>query len=401
MEKPSDVQSGGALSIAGWDSLYESPRSRLAKKMQWIPIQASRSDVAFWKLCALRDGMSIYGTWITLLRIAADCPTRGVLAGRSGALTNSELASMTGGTVEEMARAITILTQLGWLNNVTATDSYLQQPCNSSATVLQQLCDSSVAVLQQSAAVPQQEKANFAQLGLPNKDTAIVLQQPATELPQSAAAAAIVSHGESPPEPDIEELFKEEEALKPTTASNVSNASVKKRSKPRSTELPILPDELKPYESSISDWLAYKAERRESYKPTGLKALYTKLMDFGSSLPDAISASMASNYAGIFAAKTGGGPTDRDYGFEPNDSEIDRLLKKDIWEHATTEERAKIKTNVGKPRYITLSEVHPYIVGLLDEARQGNPSTWLIEQGYWNPITNKPSQKYMGIPGLE
>ena len=57
-------------------------------------------------------------------------------------------------------------------------------------------------------------------------------------------------------------------------------------------------------ESAVNDWLKYKAERRESYKPTGLKSLLTQIRnnatEYGdSAIAEVIRQSMGSNYQGI------------------------------------------------------------------------------------------------------
>lgn len=57
-------------------------------------------------------------------------------------------------------------------------------------------------------------------------------------------------------------------------------------------------------ESAVNDWLKYKAERRESYKPTGLKSLLTQIQnnaaEYGdSAVAEVIRQSMGSNYQGI------------------------------------------------------------------------------------------------------
>ena len=57
-------------------------------------------------------------------------------------------------------------------------------------------------------------------------------------------------------------------------------------------------------ESAVNDWLAYKQERREAYKPTGLKSLLTQIKKAASEHGDAavvevIRQSMSANYMGI------------------------------------------------------------------------------------------------------
>lgn len=56
--------------------------------------------------------------------------------------------------------------------------------------------------------------------------------------------------------------------------------------------------------AAVEDWLAYKRERREAYKPTGLKALLTQISSASSAHGDAavigvIRQSMSSGYKGI------------------------------------------------------------------------------------------------------
>ena len=85
-----------------------------------------------------------------------------------------------------------------------------------------------------------------------------------------------------------------EENRKETNKTNAQTAAL---------ELPMA---LKPFESAITEWLAYKRERGQTYKPRGLKALYAECLKLGAGLPAAIQNSMARNYAGIFAASNSG-----------------------------------------------------------------------------------------------
>lgn len=77
----------------------------------------------------------------------------------------------------------------------------------------------------------------------------------------------------------------------------------------RSTTAPAaieLPDELRQYEKHVQDWLAYKRERHQTYKPRGLQLLFKKMVALGPGLPSAVEESIANNYAGLFEAR--GGP---------------------------------------------------------------------------------------------
>lgn len=55
---------------------------------------------------------------------------------------------------------------------------------------------------------------------------------------------------------------------------------------------------------AINDWIAYKAEKRQSYKPTGLKSLVTQIKNAANQYGEhavikVIKDSMAANYQGI------------------------------------------------------------------------------------------------------
>lgn len=65
--------------------------------------------------------------------------------------------------------------------------------------------------------------------------------------------------------------------------------------------------------AAVEDWLAYKRERREAYKPTGLKALLTQISSAASAHGDAavigvIRQSMSSGYKGITFDRLGQSP---------------------------------------------------------------------------------------------
>lgn len=88
--------------------------------------------------------------------------------------------------------------------------------------------------------------------------------------------------------------------------------------------------------AALRDWIAYKKERREPYKPTGFKALITKMENLekatgADGVVDAISNSMACGYKGIFPAKSKTGDNQPKKGFnnfigrDYGDTEMDAL----------------------------------------------------------------------------
>ena len=61
------------------------------------------------------------------------------------------------------------------------------------------------------------------------------------------------------------------------------------------------------YLSIVNDWLAYKKERGETYKPIGFKTFYKHLLELSNNNPvlarKIVNNSMSCNYAGIFPLK--------------------------------------------------------------------------------------------------
>lgn len=54
-----------------------------------------------------------------------------------------------------------------------------------------------------------------------------------------------------------------------------------------------LPKELEPFKAVVEQWLSYKRERKQGYKPSGLKAAYSKMVKLGAALPEALERAMA------------------------------------------------------------------------------------------------------------
>ena len=66
------------------------------------------------------------------------------------------------------------------------------------------------------------------------------------------------------------------------------------------------PDELVTHKAKIDDWLKYKQERKESYKPMGLRSFYTKLVALkreGHDIDQAIIDSMANGWKGVYTSQ--------------------------------------------------------------------------------------------------
>ena len=83
----------------------------------------------------------------------------------------------------------------------------------------------------------------------------------------------------------------------------------------------------------MNDWLEYKRERGESYKPKGFSSFYNKLLELSNHNPDVarkiVEQSKSNNYAGVFALKK----TDDSFplGFIMRDNDPDRFKDVKGW----------------------------------------------------------------------
>ena len=69
-------------------------------------------------------------------------------------------------------------------------------------------------------------------------------------------------------------------------------------------------EEYYPCKEALEMWLAYKKEKRQTYKPRGLDALKKKLLQLSNGNPEypkvIVEYSMGNNYTGLFAPKNNG-----------------------------------------------------------------------------------------------
>ena len=69
-------------------------------------------------------------------------------------------------------------------------------------------------------------------------------------------------------------------------------------------------EEYYPCKEALEIWLAYKKEKRQTYKPRGLEALKKKLLHLSNGNPEyakvIVEYSMGNNYTGLFAPKNNG-----------------------------------------------------------------------------------------------
>jgi len=85
------------------------------------------------------------------------------------------------------------------------------------------------------------------------------------------------------------------------------------------------------YSDIVKTWLQYKKERRESYKPSGFKTLYKKLVEMSGNNPlkakMIVEQSMSNNYSGLFPLKVESLPL----GFIQKDEGQQKYIDAETW----------------------------------------------------------------------
>lgn len=100
--------------------------------------------------------------------------------------------------------------------------------------------------------------------------------------------------------------LKPEQQIEQPTIENNKESIYKEKivKKKEELDLSIVDEQYLPI---VNDWLQYKKERKEGYKPTGFKTFYNHLIKLSNNNPvlarKIVDKSMSSNYAGIFELK--------------------------------------------------------------------------------------------------
>lgn len=103
--------------IKSWNDVFEDRRTRDVKRLEHVFLPVSEDGEGFRFLMQTTEGISAYGVFIALVRIAGRCPQRGVLADERGPLTTDRMAIRTGMPKQVVADAVRVLESLdvGWL----------------------------------------------------------------------------------------------------------------------------------------------------------------------------------------------------------------------------------------------------------------------------------------------
>ena len=70
--------------IRNWQDLYENNRTRELKNIKWIPFPIKLSGDGYCQIMEQKNGPAIFGTFIALVEMSAQCEPRGTLIRSSG-----------------------------------------------------------------------------------------------------------------------------------------------------------------------------------------------------------------------------------------------------------------------------------------------------------------------------
>lgn len=236
-------------SIKEWRERFTvSQSSKVKGKLSWLALPINLTGSVYRELMLTPAGREAYGVFVALCCVAANCDQRGVLSDSQHApSTLRALHHKTGVPESDLAIAIRTLVSVGWVIESGTPDLTKQ-----------------------------------------NGDTGSTLVARSEH-----AGSTLVAIGE-----EIREENKRGEK-KETKPNREIAAGV----------LVEIPESLNtdPFKAAWSDWLGYKAERREKYKSRGQKAGLSKLACMGPQRAvDALKHSMAMGWQGFFEEKTNG-----------------------------------------------------------------------------------------------
>jgi hypothetical protein len=104
------------LAIKDWDRVFERAQSRRVNKLSWVAIPNSLNALGFRRLMSeYKNGPEVYGVFVVLIKLASQCPKRGVLAGDAQPYTLADLALITGLPLQSLERCVPILLKIRWL----------------------------------------------------------------------------------------------------------------------------------------------------------------------------------------------------------------------------------------------------------------------------------------------
>lgn len=119
----SDTDTDSVLRVAKWSETFETAKSRGYQRLDWVSVPVDLDSSGRLQMVEDFDTefAAIYGAWITLVLIAARCPTRGVLANSKGHPISTKQMSLRSHVSDtDFDRLIEwcLRPEIGWLERV-------------------------------------------------------------------------------------------------------------------------------------------------------------------------------------------------------------------------------------------------------------------------------------------
>jgi hypothetical protein len=105
--------------IRDWNKHFENNRTRILKKLDWVPIPNKMDGDGYTQLFESEDGPLVFAAWILMVEVASKCEPRGDLLRDQSAHTAHSLARLTRCSAGCFEKAFDVLCNIGWLELVT------------------------------------------------------------------------------------------------------------------------------------------------------------------------------------------------------------------------------------------------------------------------------------------
>jgi len=239
--------------IADWSKHFENNRSKAVENTRWVPMPNRHDGENFTRIMRSKQGAQVYAAWVLMVQVASKCEPRGTLAKGSGIPHDPVSLSLKTGAPE-----LWFITALDFLEKETDW-----------------LVVEEVAGGRQADVTPTSGGCQAPDVQVPRKKEGMEGNGTGRNEPPAASPWLVAF--------DL-----------------------------------ILPEALRtqPCFDSVHRWLRHKAERKETYKRTGLEAALTKwAREFDAkTFPLVVEQSIAANWAGLFplrdnASRNGNNPS--------------------------------------------------------------------------------------------
>jgi hypothetical protein len=121
------------LQIKDWNKHFETHKTRILKRLDWVPIPNSMDGLGYIGLMDHPNAASHFGVWIALVEIASRCEPRGDFKRGGKALDMKALSVLSRIPLPVIAEAIPRLIEIGWIESDDTAHDLALDPALSGA----------------------------------------------------------------------------------------------------------------------------------------------------------------------------------------------------------------------------------------------------------------------------